>query len=109
MKIVHLSLNLFVMSHQNWHLQSMSNASDYNENDPTEVFRGTGWEVALVQNLLENAEIRAYVYYGGRGMTAPWDSRGCFLLNRVMVSSEDYEKAKEVVNQYYQAIKSDAP
>ena len=83
----------------------MSNASDHNENDSVEVFRGTGWEVALVQNLLENAEIRAYVYYGGRGTTAPWDSRGCFPLNRIRVSSEDYEKAKEVVDQYYCAVK----
>jgi len=87
----------------------MSYPPDYNENDPVEVFRGTAWEVALVQSLLENAEINAFAYYGGHGNTAPWDSRGCFPLNQVMVSSEDYEKAKEVVNQYYQAIKSDAP
>jgi len=83
----------------------MCNASDHNENEPVEVFRGTGWQVNLVQSLLENAEINAYVYYGGHGNTAPWDSRGCFPLNRVMVSSEDYEKAKEVVDQYYCAVK----
>ena len=53
----------------------MSNASDHNENDPKEVFRGTAWEVALVQSLLENAEINTYVYYGGRGTMASWDSR----------------------------------
>jgi len=33
------------------------------------------------------------------------DSRGCFPLNEIMVSSEDYDKAKEVINQYYQAVK----
>jgi hypothetical protein len=36
---------------------------------------------------------------------APWDSRGCFPLNRIMVSGEDYMKTKEVVDQYYEALK----
>ncbi len=35
------------------------------ENNLIEVFSGTAWEVALVQSLLENAEIKTYVYYGG--------------------------------------------
>lgn len=83
----------------------MSNSADNAENKPAEVFRGTGWEVALVESLLENAEIKAYVYYGGHGKTAPWDSRGCFPLNRIMVSGEDFEKAKEVIKQYYNAVK----
>jgi len=83
--------------------------TDHNENDPIEVFRGTAWEVALIQSLLENAEINAYVYYGGHGTMAPWDSKGCFPLNRVMVSSEDYERAKEVVNQYYESMKKQEP
>ncbi len=87
----------------------MSGKTDKNENNPTEVFVGTAWEVALVQSLLENAEIKAYVYYGGRGTMAPWDSKGCFPLNRIMVSGEDFEKAKEVVNQYYDALQENAP
>jgi hypothetical protein len=83
----------------------MNDITDNMENNPIEVFNGNTWEVALVQSLLENAEIKAYVYYGGRGTMASWDSKGCFPLNRIMVSSEDYEKAKEVVNQYYDAMK----
>jgi hypothetical protein len=83
----------------------MNNPTDNIENDPVEVFTGTAWEVALVQSLLENAEIKSFVYYGGRGTTAPWNLKGCFPLNRIMVSGGDYEKAKEVINQYYQAIK----
>jgi len=74
----------------------MSDKTDKNENNPTQVFVGTPWKVALVQSLLENAEVKAYVYYGGRGTMAPWDSKGCFPLNRLIVSSEDYEKAKVV-------------
>ena len=84
----------------------MSNPADNIENNPIQVFTGTAWEVALAQSPLENAEIKAYIYYGGRGTMAPWDSKGCFPLNRIMVSSDDYEKAKEVVNQYYDAIKA---
>ena len=83
----------------------MSDLTDKSENNPIEVFVGTAWEVALVQSLLENAEIKAFIYYGERGTMAPWDSKGCFPLNRIMVSSEDYEKAKQVVDQYYDAVK----
>jgi hypothetical protein len=87
----------------------MGDKTDINKNDPIEVFSGTAWEVGLVESLLENAEINAYVHYGGRGTMAPWDSRGCFPLNRIMVSGEDYEKAKEVVDQYYDAVKENTP
>ena len=83
----------------------MSSPADHIENNPVEVFRGTGWEVTLVQNLLANAELKSYVYYGARGTIAPWDSRGCFPLSRIMVSTEDYKKAKEVVAQYHEAVK----
>jgi hypothetical protein len=49
--------------------------------------------------------IAAYVYYGGRGTLAPWDSGGGLPINRIIVSSEDYEKAKQVISQYYKAVK----
>ena len=83
----------------------MNSILENNTDKPIEVFTGTAWEVALVQSLLENAEIKVYVYYGGRGTMAPWDSKGCFPLNRIMVSSDDYEKAKLVIDQYYAAMK----
>lgn len=86
----------------------MTEITNNNENNPTQVFVGTPWEVALVQSLLENAEVKSFVYYGGRGAMAPWVSRGCFPLNRIIVSSEDYEKAKLVVDQFYDAMKEDA-
>lgn len=87
----------------------MNGNTGKSENIPIQVFVGTAWEVALVQSLLENAEINAYVYYGGEGTMAPWDSKGCFPMDRIMVSSEDYEKAMEVVNQYYDALKEIPP
>ena len=83
----------------------MNNATENNEKKPIEVFTGTAWEVALVQSLLENAEITAFVYYGGKGTLAPLISVGGVKMNRITVSSEDYEKAKQVVDQYYEAMK----
>ncbi len=73
--------------------------------NPIEVFTGTGWEVSLVQSLLENAEIETYVFYGGRGTLSPLDTVGGVAMNRITVSTSEYEKAKLVVNQYYQSIK----
>jgi hypothetical protein len=66
------------------------------ENNPVEVFSGTAWEVGLVESLLENADIRTYVYYGGNGTMAPWDSGGGKPVNRIMVASDDIERAKEL-------------
>ncbi|MCK9400903.1 MAG: DUF2007 domain-containing protein [Bacteroidales bacterium] len=83
----------------------MSDITDNNENDPVEVFAGTSWEVALVQSLLENAEIKVYIHYGGEGTLAPWDSGGGLPINRIIVSSSDYNKAKVVVDQYHAALK----
>ena len=85
----------------------MNEASENIEEKPIEVFTGTAWECGLVQSLLENAEIKAFVYYGGRGTLSPWNSVGSFPKNRIAVSSVDYEKAKQVVDQYYEAMKSE--
>jgi len=76
---------------------------------PVEVFSGTAWEVALVESLLENAEIPVYIYYGGEGTMAPWDSGGGMPVNRIMVSSRDYDRAKQVIDQYYEALRNHPP
>ena len=85
----------------------MNNPSENNENDPIEVFSGTAWECGLVQSLLGNAEIKVFAYYGGKGILSPWNAVGSFPKNRIAVSSEDFEKAKQVVDQYYEAMKSE--
>ncbi len=82
----------------------MDEKTDNMEEKPVEVFAGTAWEVGLVKSLLENAEITAYISYGGEGTMAPWDSGGGLPINRIFVSSDDYEKAKEVVDQYFKAL-----
>ncbi|HNW76663.1 MAG TPA: DUF2007 domain-containing protein [Bacteroidales bacterium] len=85
----------------------MTNPTNTDQNNPIEVFAGTAWEVALVESLLENAEIKVYVYYGGEGTMAPWDSGGGLPINRVMVASSDAEKAKQVIKQYYEAMRKE--
>ncbi len=76
-----------------------------NDNDnPVEVFSGTAWEVGLVTSLLENAEIEVFVYYGGEGTMAPWDSGGGLPINRIMVAGGDFDKAKQVIGQYFDAM-----
>jgi hypothetical protein len=83
----------------------MNKTSGNDENDPIEVFNGTAWECGLVQSLLENAEINAFVYSGGRGTLAPWNTVGSVPKTRIAVSSKDFEKAKQVLDQYYEAMK----
>jgi hypothetical protein len=83
----------------------MIDLADINKEIPIEVFAGTAWECALVESLLENAEIKVYVYYGGIGTMAPWDSGGGMPINRIKVARTDFEKAKEVVDQYYDSLK----
>lgn len=78
---------------------------DPSEIKPVEVFAGSAWEVGLVRSLLENAEITVYIYYGGKGTLAPWGSGGGTPINRIIVSMEDYDKAREVVDQYFKALK----
>ena len=83
----------------------MNDSTDQKEENPIEVFTGTALECGLVQSLLENSEIKAFIYYGGRGTLAPWNSVGSVPKNRIAVYSEDYEKAKQVVDQYNEAMK----
>ena len=77
---------------------------DFQNEDPVEVFSGTGWEVGLVQSLLENAEIKAYVFYGGRGTLAPLDVVGGVPMNRIFVARSDTAKAKEVIDQFRESM-----
>ena len=71
------------------------------ENSPVEVFAGTFWEAALVKSLLENAEIEAFLKDEIRGTMTPWHiSPGGTNPVKVVVSSNDLEKAKQVVDDF---------
>jgi hypothetical protein len=68
---------------------------------PVEVFAGTAWEAAVVKSLLENAEIEVFLKDEIRGTMAPWHvSPGGTDAVTVVVSSADYENARQVVDQY---------
>lgn len=76
------------------------------ESHPVEVFDGNEWETSLVKSLLDNAEIEAFLKDGKMGVLAPWDVAGGGAGSvKIFVSNVDYEKAKEVIEQYERAEK----
>lgn len=77
-----------------------------NEIYPVEVFDGNQWEASLVKSLLDNAEIEAFVKDLCMGVLAPWNVAGGGAGSvKLFVSNVDYEKAKEVVEEYEKAEK----
>jgi len=77
-----------------------------NEIYPVEVFDGNDWEASMVQSLFENAEIEVFVKDERMGVLAPWNVAGGGAGSvKLFVSNVDYEKAKEVVEQYEKAEK----
>jgi len=66
-----------------------------------QVFAGSATEAAMVKSLLENAEIQAFIRDGIYGTLAPWiTGPGGAGAVKVIVSGEDAEKAKLVVDEY---------
>ena len=73
-----------------------------------QIFAGNIMEAELVKSLLENAEVRAYLKDEITGFLAPWNvAPGGLGAVKVVVSSEDAEKAKIVVDDYLKNIESD--
>lgn len=74
------------------------------EIEPVEIFDGNQWQAMLVKSLLDNAEIESFVKDQRMGVLAPWnvDAGGAGPV-KIFVSSLDYEKAKEVIDQYEKA------
>jgi hypothetical protein len=71
------------------------------EINPVEVFAGTAMQASMVRSLLENAEIEAYLKDEFTGVIAPWHSTpGGAGAVKVFVSSVDYERAQQVVDEY---------
>lgn len=71
---------------------------------PVEVFDGNQWEASLVKSLLDNAEIESFLKDERMGVLVPWNVAGGGAgAVKIFVSSLDYEKAIEVINQYEKA------
>jgi len=72
---------------------------------PVEVFAGNSWDAGLVKSMLEDAEIESFLQDEVRGTLTPFlVGSGGFGAVKLVVSSDDYEKAKQVVDGYYQNI-----
>jgi hypothetical protein len=79
-----------------------------NNSVPVEVFAGTAWEAALVKSLLDNAEIQAFLKDEIRGTMTPWHiSPGGTDAVKIVVSSQDVDRAKQVVNDFISNQKRD--
>lgn len=71
------------------------------ESELVEVFAGTNWQVGLVQSLLEDEEITAFLKDETMGNLYPWyTASGGVGSVKLLVSNLDYEKAKIIVHVY---------
>lgn len=75
---------------------------------PVVIFAGTAVQAALVKSLLENAEIEAYIKDEFTGVLTPWhNTPGGVGAVKVLVSGEDQEEARKVVEDYERNLKND--
>jgi hypothetical protein len=78
-----------------------------NDIEPVEVFAGSIWAAEMVKSLLENSEIEVFLIDENTGTLAPWyTSPGGAGSVRVVVSSLDFEKARSVVEEYENNIRT---
>jgi len=74
---------------------------------PVEVFEGTIWHAEMVKSLLENTEIQTFLKDEIQGTMAPWVTEpGGVGSVKVMVSTLDYDKAKSIVSEYENNIRT---
>jgi hypothetical protein len=70
-----------------------------------EIFSGTLWEAEMVKSLLQNAEIESFIKNSNLNtyIYEPIQASGV----KVMILSNDYEKAKEIIDGYYNNMAQD--
>lgn len=75
--------------------------------EPIEVFAGTIMQAQMLKSLLIDSEIEAFLKDEVIGSMAPWyTGPGGFASVKVVVSKNDYEKAKLIVAEFEKNIKS---
>jgi hypothetical protein len=66
-----------------------------------EVFAGELWQATMIQNVLEDSQINAFVENKLMGTLEPWVvSAGGVNPNKVIVSSVDYEQAIKLIEEF---------
>ena len=79
----------------------MNKRMEKHSNERVEIFSGTFWEADIVKSLLENADITAFIKDGIMGTLYPWyTAPGGAGAVGVTINSDDYEKAKAIVEDY---------
>lgn len=79
---------------------------DNNHTNPVEVFAGTPLDAGMIQSMLEEEGIEAFIYNELMSSIAPWQvTAGGAGAAKVVVSELDYEKATQIINDYGQDIK----
>ena len=74
---------------------------------PVVLFTGTFWQAGMIRSLLQDANIKSYLYDGARGSYNPgWNLPGEGGSVRVIVSFRDYSQAKLIVDEYEKNLKS---
>ncbi len=74
-----------------------------NEDEPAEVFAGTPLDAGMIQSLLEQEGIQAFIQNEFMGNIAPWQvTAGGSGAAKVVVAKEDHEKATQIINDYGQ-------
>ena len=76
------------------------------ENKPIEIFAGNIFEAGMVKSLLENSGIKAYLKDEIMGTLSPWwVTPGGAGAVKVIISNLDFERAKLIVDEYYNNTK----
>jgi hypothetical protein len=66
-----------------------------------QVYAGNVVEAGMVKSMLESADIQAYLQDEFNGMVVPLiTSPGGMGAIKILVSSDDYERAKQIVDEY---------
>lgn len=72
-----------------------------------EIFIGTEWQAGILKNMLEDAEIEAFLNDEIMGTIAPWNTGSPTAGSvKVIVSSADIDSAKLIVAQFENNIKT---
>lgn len=70
-------------------------------NDIIEVFAGTSIDAEIVRSLLEDSDIKTFLKDDNMGTIAPWHvSAGGAGAVKVIINSNDYDKAKLIIEKY---------